>query len=1035
MSTRYFIRPRKQADPKLWQGPFTLEQIKKLAGERQFSKQLHEYSTDRVRWQLGRELWSELFPSAAVSAIVDAASENASLLAPARVPAGDDTDWELRDDDDDDGDEVVQELPPARKTSVKVVPEAAKYPVEAMIGVSAAGLLLTVVAAWAMIEGIRPARQSSADQPPIAGSPSMSADASPTSTAVAHSPKDIAALIVALHQNESKDACDAAVHQLAAAGPAVVAPIRSLLGDPNPEVVRAALRVLQELGPKAAYAVPEVTHLLELPRTEVLIDAFKTLQQIGLPANTAVPVLEAIARRSLAAHVGAAAAQAAEALVPDESQRSTDLQLLLVEHGSPETAQAALNLLSKTKLFSPDVVTMSAACDRLKQRLTESETRAADSPEHEGIRSDGPPSGQMAPNDLKTRSQRLEQVLTQSGLMLTNGETSRRLNNAGPRVSSPKVRTALREMLPKLTEYDAKRDAWDGSSAGLVTLAKWCRGNGLLLEAEQCLRAVLLQDPLHSQADTLYNELRTVVGPNGLGSRIALESRVVAGMSTGMSQGALQRDFPTSPMPGGQKRLTNVAVHPLAFAAQVDAPASYAPTGRFESPLIDAGATRKPDTGNIYWTVALFLDLGGDKDLLLSDETLQFHAEVAPAKFVGFQYAIPPNASVQGMSRGERRTQTLQVWEEVRFHKEKKQWFARFRNKMHPRAAPDGAVIAAVNLEKDDASFNFPLPDETAEWPVTVVVEVPNFRALTEVRFQNEPALVTDSCLGNRLPQDVISDRSASAAVRRYAARQLSTTTAPNWESLAATMILEKNPELLPAARDLWRAQNAQYRSVDGSFYRPMTRAPRFVSLTCQQCYPALVIGPQTGKQATLPSLNGPWTPETNPLVTAWNLNETGQYRVSVAAVDAKTGALVLLAIGTADVRNPGVEEIAVAIVAGQPPMFGAVWIADLYHIDRADRLVERAVHGDDPNTAQRAAATVPFEQTTVPESTVPSRVQVIGQTPAGGQSPFPNPGSSGFPGQLDLPKQSDFPGQRGFPGQQSGLARPGGPRASVRSK
>jgi hypothetical protein len=65
LSAKYYIRPRKDENPKRWQGPFDAAQLKDLADRRLFSKELHEYSEDRLNWIPARQIWPELFPKAA----------------------------------------------------------------------------------------------------------------------------------------------------------------------------------------------------------------------------------------------------------------------------------------------------------------------------------------------------------------------------------------------------------------------------------------------------------------------------------------------------------------------------------------------------------------------------------------------------------------------------------------------------------------------------------------------------------------------------------------------------------------------------------------------------------------------------------------------------------------------------------------------------------------------------------------------------------------------------------------------------------
>ena len=62
MAAQYYIRARKEENPKKWQGPYESTQLKELADRRLFSKELHEYSEDRLNWISARQIWPTLFP-------------------------------------------------------------------------------------------------------------------------------------------------------------------------------------------------------------------------------------------------------------------------------------------------------------------------------------------------------------------------------------------------------------------------------------------------------------------------------------------------------------------------------------------------------------------------------------------------------------------------------------------------------------------------------------------------------------------------------------------------------------------------------------------------------------------------------------------------------------------------------------------------------------------------------------------------------------------------------------------------------------
>jgi GYF domain 2/Domain of unknown function (DUF4190) len=65
LTEKYYIRQRKEENPKKWLGPFDASQLKDLADRRLFSRELHEYSEDRLNWISARQIWATLFPKAA----------------------------------------------------------------------------------------------------------------------------------------------------------------------------------------------------------------------------------------------------------------------------------------------------------------------------------------------------------------------------------------------------------------------------------------------------------------------------------------------------------------------------------------------------------------------------------------------------------------------------------------------------------------------------------------------------------------------------------------------------------------------------------------------------------------------------------------------------------------------------------------------------------------------------------------------------------------------------------------------------------
>ncbi len=74
LTEKYYIRPRKEENAKKWQGPFDTTKLKELADRRLFSKELHEYSEDRLNWISARQIWPTLFPKSAKSVLTSSQS-------------------------------------------------------------------------------------------------------------------------------------------------------------------------------------------------------------------------------------------------------------------------------------------------------------------------------------------------------------------------------------------------------------------------------------------------------------------------------------------------------------------------------------------------------------------------------------------------------------------------------------------------------------------------------------------------------------------------------------------------------------------------------------------------------------------------------------------------------------------------------------------------------------------------------------------------------------------------------------------------
>lgn len=84
MSAKYFTRPRMEENTRKWRGPFDVSQLRDEARRKQFSKDLHEISEDRLNWRPAKEIWSLVFPKNA--ATVTASPVASPVATPEAVP-------------------------------------------------------------------------------------------------------------------------------------------------------------------------------------------------------------------------------------------------------------------------------------------------------------------------------------------------------------------------------------------------------------------------------------------------------------------------------------------------------------------------------------------------------------------------------------------------------------------------------------------------------------------------------------------------------------------------------------------------------------------------------------------------------------------------------------------------------------------------------------------------------------------------------------------------------------------------------------
>ena len=75
VTAQYFVRQRKEENPKRWQGPLPLEKLRDLATTSRLTRNLHEISEDRVVWIPASQIWSRIFPPQVKSIIAKPRSE------------------------------------------------------------------------------------------------------------------------------------------------------------------------------------------------------------------------------------------------------------------------------------------------------------------------------------------------------------------------------------------------------------------------------------------------------------------------------------------------------------------------------------------------------------------------------------------------------------------------------------------------------------------------------------------------------------------------------------------------------------------------------------------------------------------------------------------------------------------------------------------------------------------------------------------------------------------------------------------------
>ena len=291
----------------------------------------------------------------------------------------------------------------------------------------------------------------------------------------------------------------------------------------------------------------------------------------------------------------------------------------------------------------------------------------------------------------------------------------------------------------------------------LLTLANWCQKKGLLLEAEECLRAASLVEPLSEPARQLYDRLGAKV-QNLLG--------------------------------------TVSACYPFAVASE-------------ELSLGDSLSKAAPGQQFVTLPVDVHLSEG---QLHLDGESLTATAGEGPAILLGFRGSAPSTKSkaAAGGNAAEGNDRRP-LWEKLSVRAEEDgSMLVALQNQVVPMPDEKSKTLYRMKLQKTVSKQPYAGPYE-------VVFSVPTGKPLTEIRYGKEAPIRLFSEDPGSL-KDFILDESNDPADRIAAVKSLAANPSAGTLEILSAAISGGGPEILAAARGAMRIARRRLDVVDGAY-------------------------------------------------------------------------------------------------------------------------------------------------------------------------------------------------------------------------
>jgi hypothetical protein len=297
----------------------------------------------------------------------------------------------------------------------------------------------------------------------------------------------------------------------------------------------------------------------------------------------------------------------------------------------------------------------------------------------------------------------------------------------------------------------------------LWQLAEICYKNNLMLEAEECLRGVLLAQPSHEKAQKVYRQL---------------------GKSQPKNVG------PVSPLRAWAEMLNN---------------------------LDDAGLQPDPPRNGQYVSIPIEVAVVG-KGTKIDASSVTGKAGDQEATFLGIHHR--PTGEVTGGKKGSTTTGQAQVWEAMAVSEDRDgKTIVQLLNRRMPQAEqprpnqPTGSSSSPkIKMVSDGSRVK-----EDYAGPYNAIFVVPQGESLTEISWEETLPVYL---LGEEPTslEEVATDKNATTAERLAAIKALGASSSPSATTTLDLVIAEGDDKLFSAARDALRQVRRQAGLIDPEF-------------------------------------------------------------------------------------------------------------------------------------------------------------------------------------------------------------------------